>query len=506
MMAYRRGMKSAALAGLLGLSLISLPARAAPGAPTPAWRGYAGDAQHSARAPATTQALSRIRWTMPVDLKPQLSGDTILIHYASPMITAANTVLVPVKTGPTDGFRIEARAGADGALIWRAKSAYVLPPHDWTPSFPAHLTAQNRLYFAGPGGTVRFRDDPDAATGAKGQLAFFGIGEYRANQAVYDAHVMVSTPITADEAGNIYFGFTVTGSTPAGLKSGVARIGADGKGRWVSAADAADDPGISGVPLNAAPAVSPDQKTIYVAVTNGSSGSLLALNSANLKTKHKAALTEPGSGSPASIFEDSSAAPTIGPDGDVYYGVLETSIDHHFRGWLIHYDATLATRKPTGSFGWDDTVSVVPASAVPSYEGTSAYLLMSKYNDYYGTGGAGKNRIAILDPNAEQKDRISGLPVMREVLTILSPHHVPGQPQGARYEWCINSAAVDPSRSSVFANAEDGQLYRWDLTTNTLAETMPLNAPRGEAYTPTLVGPDGTVYAINNATLYAVGE
>jgi hypothetical protein len=28
----------------------------------------------------------------------------------------------------------------------------------------------------------------------------------------------------------------------------------------------------------------------------------------------------------------------------------------------------------------------------------------------------------------------------------------------------------------------------------------------GEAYTPTLVGVDGIVYAINNATLYAVGH
>jgi hypothetical protein len=53
---------------------------------------------------------------------------------------------------------------------------------------------------------------------------------------------------------------------------------------------------------------------------------------------------------------------------------------------------------------------------------------------------------------------------------------------------------------------QDGILYRWDLATNTLAEKIRLNAPRPEAYTPTIIGPDGTVYAINNATLYAVGR
>ena len=131
---------------------------------------------------------------------------------------------------------------------------------------------------------------------------------------------------------------------------------------------------------------------------------------------------------------------------------------------------------------------------------------MSKYNNYYGCGsGDGHNKIAIIDPRSRQNDAYSPAMVMKEVRTILSPHQVPGEPTGAVYEWCINSAVVDAQRKSVIANAEDGYSYRWDLANNTLAETLLLNAPLGEAYTPTLIGPDGTVYAINDATLYAIG-
>lgn len=62
---------------------------------------------------------------------------------------------------------------------------------------------------------------------------------------------------------------------------------------------------------------------------------------------------------------------------------------------------------------------------------------------------------------------------------------------------------VDPADDSVIVNSEAGTVYRWDLATNKLAEQLHLNAPRTEAYTPTLIGPDGTVYAMNNATLYS---
>jgi hypothetical protein len=114
--------------------------------------------------------------------------------------------------------------------------------------------------------------------------------------------------------------------------------------------------------------------------------------------------------------------------------------------------------------------------------------------------------MAVLDPGSSQQDPYANVRTMKAVETILSPVHVPGEPRGSRYEWCINSAVVDIADDSVIANSEDGMLYRWDLATNTLAEKILLNKPYSEPYTPTIIGPDGTVYAINNATLYAIGR
>jgi hypothetical protein len=69
-----------------------------------------------------------------------------------------------------------------------------------------------------------------------------------------------------------------------------------------------------------------------------------------------------------------------------------------------------------------------------------------------------------------------------------------------------NAAVVDANTASVIAKSEDSIVYRWDLKRNALAEQFRLNPPRPEAYTPTVIGPDGTVYAINNANPYAIGN
>ncbi len=220
--------------------------------------------------------------------------------------------------------------------------------------------------------------------------------------------------------------------------------------------------------MNSAPALSADGKTLYVAVNSAAtagavqSGYLLALDSATLATKGKALLLDPGAGTRARISDDATASPTVGPDGDVFYGVLESAFGaHNGRGWLLHFDALLTTSKVPGSFGWDNTASVVPAAMVPSYSGGSPYLLATKYNNYAGVGsGDGLNRIAVLDPRASQSDAISGRPVMKEVLTILGPTLEAGSAAAVR-EWCVNTVAVDPATRSLLFNSEDGYLYRW---------------------------------------------
>ncbi|MEJ0048269.1 MAG: hypothetical protein WDN04_20695 [Rhodospirillales bacterium] len=79
-------------------------------------------------APVAGQNLSRIRWSTPVDLNPQVEGGGLFIHYASPMITPNNAVLLAVKTGATDGWQMEAHLGASGKRIWTTATDYVLPP------------------------------------------------------------------------------------------------------------------------------------------------------------------------------------------------------------------------------------------------------------------------------------------------------------------------------------------------------------------------------------------
>ncbi len=505
---YRTGLFiGALLCGLLILNSGSILAQS----PT-----FAGNAQHTSVYTAPAQNLNAIKWSTTIDFHP-----TTIAHYGAPVITANNTVLVPVKTS-NDGFRVDAFNGGNGTAKYIINTDYILPAHNWIPVYnPCIATGAfgTRLYYAGAGGTILHIDNPDSNSPAAPvrEVFYTSLANYNANAAAYNNTIFVNTPLTADAAGNLYFGFRVQGTAPAPLntsQSGIARIDANGNATYVLAGTAAGDGAISRVSHNVAPALSNDGSTVYVVVkwsTNSTYAYLLGLNSTTLATKYSVFLRDPRNGNPASVPEDGTASPMIAPDGDVYFGV--TAPNSGSRGFLLHFSGDLSVTKTPGGFGWDYTPGIVPASLVPSYTGSSSYLLFAKYNDYAVADGSGINRVALLDPNATQIDPHSsagGLIEMREVLTLAGPTPNPGADPSmfplAVKEWCINAPAVNPANKSVYFTSEDGRSYRWNLGTNTLDQSVVLTPGVLEPYVPTVIGPDGTVYTLNGGTFFALGN
>jgi hypothetical protein len=81
---------------------------------------------------------------------------------------------------------------------------------------------------------------------------------------------------------------------------------------------------------------------VYVAVNQGyySSGYLCRAESRSLKPLSSVLCVDPNTGGDAIVFSDATSSPTVGPDGDVYFGVLEDNLpSHNDRGWLMHFDS-----------------------------------------------------------------------------------------------------------------------------------------------------------------------
>lgn len=480
---------------------------------------FAGNSQHTSVYAAPAQNMNVFRWITSVDL----NNTGALIHYGAPLITAANTVIVPVKTGAQDGFQVKAIDGTNGVTKYTLATDYTLPTHNWIPAYQpvvATGTFGTRLYYAGAGGTIWRVDNPDSNTpSAPVRLVFYSsLAGYNANASAFNTSVFVNTPITADSNGNIFFGFRAQGVAPAPLsttQSGFARIDSFGNGTFVLAGNAANDAQIERDSHNVAPALSNDETTLYVAVKWATSSRycyLLGLNATTLQTKYSVFLRDPRTGDPAGVPEDGTASPMVAPDGDVYFGVQGTPPNNGSRGFLLRFSGDLSVTKTPGAFGWDYTAGIVPANLVPAYHGSSSYLLFCKYNEYAFQDGSGVNRVALLDPNSTQLDPHSssvGLVEMREVLTVIGPtpdaNSQPTFPTAVR-EWCINAPAVNPATKSVFFNNEDGKAYRWNLATNSLDQAITLNQGIGQPYVPTVIGPDGTIYTLNGGTMFALGN
>jgi hypothetical protein len=507
----------------------------------PIWAQYGKNAQHTGIVTTGIQAMNAVLWQTPVDLLPPYAGSELFIHYGSPIVSAAGTVVLPVRNGPgdtwptnKDTYQFEGHNPTTGATLFTVQSDFTdWMPHDWTPDVGAVIDGNNKLYIPGAGGTVFIRSSADAPTASLTRVSFFGITAYNTHPTAYNTFVQICTPLTVDSNNNVYFGFYVdpsfqnaTQGNAAGLISGIARISSAGVGTWVSADSVSGGTIGNEVATNCTPAISNDGNYLYIAIKQAgpqesANPELLRLNSSNLSKSSIAMLQGPsaqnGDQTFAYILDDGTATPTVGPDGDVYYGTWWSTIA---RGFMLHYSADLTIAKTPGAFGWDDTAAIVPASAVPGYTGLSSYLILTKYNNYADpdADGDGQNKVAILDPNgteswtavynpaytgAEDTDTYT---TMSEVETALGPTTNTEEGFIGVREWCINMAAIDVLGHSAVINSEDGHCYRWSFDSSTLVTALNLEPPTGEAYTMTLSGKDGLVYVINNATLFAIWD
>jgi uncharacterized repeat protein (TIGR01451 family) len=494
------------LATLAGVFLVSNPTSVFPQANT-----FGGDAQHTGIFDAPAQPLNVIKWQTDIDLVN--TGE--LAHYGSPVITPNNTVLVPVRIS-ANGFRVDAFNGATGAFKYSLPTDFIMPSHGWIPSYNMCLVG-TRLYFAGAGGTMWHVDNVDSNTpGTPVREVFYtSLANYNTNASAFNNTIFANTPITGDSAGNVFFGFRIQGTAPAPLstsQSGLARITSAGTASFVHASAATGDGTMDLDSHNVGPALSNDESTVYFvfkASTDAFRSYLVGLNSTTLATKHTVFLRDPRNNSGARVPDDATSSPMVAPDGDVYFGVLANP-NSGSRGWLLRYSGDLTVTKNPGAFGWDYTPAIVPASMVPSYTGTSSYLLFCKYNDYAFGDGTGVNRVAILDPNAigfDAHPSALGLVEMQEVLTLIGP--TPNSPSVSFpfsvKEFCINAPAVNPATNSVFFDSEDGRIYRWNLVTNQIDQAAVLSPGLGQPYVPTVIGPDGTVYTLNGGNFFAIG-
>jgi hypothetical protein len=317
---------------------------------------------------APSQPLNQIHWKTPL----LVGSSAPFMHFSPPVVTRSNTVIFSLDIATSaKNVVIEALAGATGQTNWSQPTDY---SYQIAPC-PMALTPKNRLYFGGAGGTVFYCDSPDATNlPSFTRTAFYGLNQYLTNSNSFNSTIEICTPITSDRYGDIFFGFEVNGTSPLGTQGGLARIDFNGNGTWIGTTNAIGNDAASQPAFNCAPALSVDQKTVYLVFCTPRTGDpsyLAAMDSRTLAPLASVKLIDPQTKTSVYANPSSTASPTIGPDGDVYFGVLGNSGYHTESGWLLHFDSSLSVVKTPALFGWDVTDSIVDASLVPSYTGNS---------------------------------------------------------------------------------------------------------------------------------------
>ena len=210
------------------------------------------------------------------------------------------------------------------------------------------------------------------------------------------------------------------------------------------------------------------------------------------------------------VHDDSSATPTVAPDGTVFFGTW--SRYNYSEGHLMHFDAN-GVFLGAYPFGWDSTVAIYPHG--------NTYSVVIKENHYdegsycnvwafcpgnrSATNPASPEQYFVtqLSPNLAVEWRYqntntnSCFRITPNLIQCTSDH-----PNS--FEWCVNAPVID-SQGVVYANSEDGNLYAINQG-GTLKKSLFQQLALGAAYTPASLGGDGKIYTQNAGHLFVVGN
>lgn len=213
---------------------------------------------------------------------------------------------------------------------------------------------------------------------------------------------------------------------------------------------------------------------------------------------------------PGRIFDDSTASPTVAPDGSVLFGVL--TVYNYLQGHLFKFSSA-GDFQGSYPFGWDVT------PAIYSHGGT--YSIVIKDNHYSTGSYCGVEQFCPSDrtattPNDPEAYFITQLNhnmnvewKFQNTNTLSCTRQADGSvtcvdDHANGFEWCVNAFGIDRN-GVVYANSEDGNIFALNQG-GTLKQKMFLQLALGAAYTPLTIGPDGKIYTQNDGHLFVVGN
>ncbi len=432
------------------------------------WYQFNHDAQHSGFLPAVQgQNLDTIRFSKLYDSAASGTGD-LLIHYDVPKVDDNGNPYIVLRDR-VDGqitYSVQ-KLDSSGTELWTFTSDYRSVSAGWEPSF-SFVVGNGLVYVAGLYGVIHVISPDDGRE-------IVDIVSYEIPDPIPDglaAGVAVSGPPAIDADGTLYY---VVRSTFADVRSHLVKVSAaDFTISTVAYADltgeSSERPG-----LNAGPAIAPDG-TIYVGSRRTASPvqhRLLAVN-ADMTLKWIGDMaSDPGH--VALISDLSTSNPVVGPDGRVFYGGVNSN--EQSDGYLYSFDPADGSFLGQFPFGWDSTPGIYPD---PDGDPTH-YHLIEKQNLYTSH----RYYLVSINPNGMTLEWRWELPT-------------------AGKELCVNAVVVDKNGNSYFLG-EDGYFYRVEFGGENWSRIM-LGAPRNAAYTPAAMGPDGTVYALDDRSFYIVGN